>query len=247
MASKLTAQRAAVIRSLTSSVRQHGDPIAASLEQRLFPDGVPPGLTLAMVIAALAAAAEREYGRLAMVDVALAKELTDDAQYRDERDDSVADLRVVVQRSRDAMSAGFGKAAISKVGLEGRQPDVPDQLVQLARAAADLVESAELGAPALPTDRAAVAAQLRAGADRVDRSLGDVSREEREAQTLRNERDRIDLEVRRVYGGFADAFAGFASAVGLDEIANRVRPTARRRAGLPEEEDVLDPPVDPSV
>jgi len=30
-----------------------------------------------------------------------------------------------------------------------------------------------------------------------------------------------------------------ASAVGLLDVARRVRPTARRRAGLPEEEDVV--------
>lgn len=250
MASKLYIHRASVILSLTTSIDQHGEEVAARLEEELFPDGVPPNLTTALFLAAFAAAARREVEELGVADVELTKELADDGAYRNERDDAGDDQRVTVQRGRAAMIAGFGEAVLAKVGLDGEMPRDPSQLAQVSRAAADLVETAELGEPLLPTDRAAVATQLRTGAERVDRSIADVRREEREAQDLRMKRDGQDAKVRRLYSGLADAFAGFATAVGLHEVARRVRPTARRRAGLPEAEDVLvtDPIVtDPTT
>ena len=245
MASKLHTDRTQVVRSLTSSIDENGEEVAARIEEEIFPEGVPPNLTVAIFVAALAAAAQREVDGLGTADIELAKELTDDEGYRDERDDATDDARVVVQRGRAAMVAGYGEAAPAKVGLDGEMPRDAPQLAQVAKTSADLVESAELGEPVLPTDRAAVAAQLRAAGARVDRSLADVSREEREAQTLRRKRDEQDAKVRRLYGGFADAFAGLAAAAGLHEVARRVRPTTRRRAGLPEEEDVVvtDPVV----
>lgn len=243
MASKLVIKRAALIRFLVTSIRQHGDAMAVPLRQLLFPDGVPPDLTLEMVLQAFADAAEREYGVLATADVELSKELSDDLGYREERDESADELRVTVQRGRGAMTAGWGPSVLAKVGLAGEMPEDPAELAQVARAAADLVETAELGAPSLPTDRPAMASQLRESASRADRALTDVTREEREAQDLRSRRDGADAIVRRVYVGFADAFAGLAIAVGRDDVASRVRTTARRRAGQPEEQDlaVTDP------
>lgn len=124
-------------------------------------------------------------------------------------------------------------------------PTDPDPLAQKALAAADLIETADLGAPEIPVDRPAVAAYLRASATHVSTSLDHVSREKREEQAARLKRDEADALLRRVYAGFADALAGLASAVGLVDVAQRVRPTARRRAGLPEEEDVVV--ADPAV
>lgn len=251
MASKLVSKRGAVIRFLITSIRQHGDAMAVPLRQLLFPDGVPPDLTLEMVLQAMADAAEREYGVLATADIELSKELSDDLGFREVRDDSTDDLRTTVQRGRGGMVAGFGPSVLAKVGLAGEMPEDAAELAQVARAAADLVETAELGAPSLPIDRAAVASQLRESAARADRAHIDVIREEREAQDVRSRRDDADALARRVYVGFADAFAGLAIAVGRGDVASRVRTTARRRAGEPEQEDlaVTDPvdgdPTDP--
>lgn len=249
MTTKLIVNRAAVIRSLTSTVDQNADEIAEPLTQKLFPDGVPPDLTVHAFLYALATVAARDYQDLATADLELAKELSDDPAHREERDDAHADLRVTTQRARGAMIAGFGEQVLAQLGLDGELPENADALAQTARAAADRIETAELGEPLMPIDRAIVASQLRAAAARVERSLSDVQREEREAQQARSRRDEADAKLRRVYAGFADVFAGFAYAIGRDDVASRVRPTSRRRAGLPEEEDVVgtDPtPADPT-
>src|SRR5690606_24209697 len=118
------------------------------LEPLLFPDGVPADLTLAQVVKALGAAADRAYSKLATADVELAKELSDDGAHRDERDEAVAHLRVIIaQQARGAMVAGWGAPALAKVKLAGELPDNPSQLAQTARTTADLVETAELGEP----------------------------------------------------------------------------------------------------
>lgn len=247
MTTKLVANRAAVVRSLTSSVDQNAEEVAEPLERLLFPEGPPPHLTVLAFVHALAAAAAREYTTLAQAEVELVKELADDPPVRDERDDARANVRVTLQRARGAMTAGYGEQTAALVGLDGELPDNADRLAQLARAAADRVESAYLGEPLMAIDRAAVAAQLRAASARIGRSLADVKREEREAQHARGRRDEADARARRTYSGLADAFAGFAHAVGRTDIATRVRPTARRRAGLPEEGDiVLTDPTEPT-
>lgn len=249
MATKLSANRAAVIRFLVTSIRQHAEAIGVPFEKLLFPDGVPPNLTLVMFLLALADTAERIYGVLALADVQLAQELSDDAGFRTERDDAEDAMRILLHRAQGAMIAGWDERALEAVGLGGALPRGGDLLAQLGRTAAGRIETAELGPPLIAIDRPALASLLRDGAARVERSLVDVTREEREAEELRAARDQADDEARRVYSGFADAFAGFALALGHVEVADRVRPTARRRAGLPEEQDLLatDPGADPAV
>ena len=47
----------------------------------------------------------------------------------------------------------------------------------------------------------------------------------------------------RVYIGVAEIFSGLCMLAGEVELAARVRPTARRRSGLPDEEPVTPAPT----
>jgi hypothetical protein len=240
--SKMVADRMAVNRSLTSSVEQHGGAVAEPLAQLLFPDGVPDQLTFVMLIAALGAASDRAHAATADADLALSEELSDDTEARDARDGAHDNLGVALQRAKGAAIAGWGQRGAERLGLATISDD-GDQRIMQARASSSLFTTASLEAPAIPIDRAQLATQLTEAADRLEEALTSVKREEREAQAARSARDTADAKARRVYTGFADAFAGFAYAVGLDDVAARVKPTARRRAGLPEDTDVL--PTDP--
>jgi hypothetical protein len=82
-----------------------------------------------------------------------------------------------------------------------------------------------------------LADQLAAGAAQVRDALGAWKQEEREGQTAMNARDDAETKLRRTYSTVADMFTAYASMAGLDAVADRVRPTARRRAGLPEPVD----------
>lgn len=63
-----------------------------------------------------------------------------------------------------------------------------------------------------------------------------------------NTRDALVAGLSRAYSGTADLTTGMALLVDRPDVADRVRPTARRRSGLPEPEDdnpELDPIGDP--
>ena len=78
--------------------------------------------------------------------------------------------------------------------------------------------------------------------DAVNTALGNVDREKREAQlTLQAKNDATAL-LSAGYQGIADAATGLYVLAGRPDHADQIRPTARRRAGLPEPEDL--PPDD---
>lgn len=63
------------------------------------------------------------------------------------------------------------------------------------------------------------------------------AREQREEQAALLKRDRAEEALRRAYVGVTNNFVGDAQLAGLFEIAERLRPTANRRKGVPEEVD----------
>lgn len=69
------------------------------------------------------------------------------------------------------------------------------------------------------------------------KSLKDVDREEREYQAALGARDLSVEQWSLVYPNVTDALGAFYSLAGRSDLADRVRPTARRRAGQPEEAD----------
>jgi len=67
--------------------------------------------------------------------------------------------------------------------------------------------------------------------------LGDVRREEREAQVTREARNASLIGWNTSYQGVATVATGLFELAGQSALADRVRPTARRRAGLTEDAD----------
>lgn len=69
------------------------------------------------------------------------------------------------------------------------------------------------------------------------KALDDVEREKREAQATLSAKDAQVARWPVVYPGSADVVAALFVMGGWPELAEKVRPTARRRAGTPEAED----------
>jgi hypothetical protein len=65
-----------------------------------------------------------------------------------------------------------------------------------------------------------------------------VRREEREAQLTREARNAALVRWNGSYQGLADVVTGLFELAGKPALAERVRPTARRRAGLTEDADM---------
>jgi hypothetical protein len=244
--SKLVADRAAITRTVTSAAEKRAEEIAAPLEALLFPEGVPDTLTLVGVILAIGALLRRTQAGLEAKDRLLAKELGDDVAAREARDAQRTQTRNTVVGMRTMIEGMFGLAGLVRAGLSAPIPAGNDEVIQLAVSAAEQIELNELGsAEGVTLDRAALAGKLRGAAQAFDLTLELHQDEERETQIARGERDRQAELWLQVYPGVADVLAGLAFMVGRTDIADRVRPTARRRAGEPEPIDLE--PTDPRV
>ncbi len=240
--SKTVANWMLVGRTVVTAIRHFGPDFAGKLEEELFPDGPPEHLTMEKVLAALADALDRRLAAVSDADQALAAERADDDGFREARDEAWTALRSLVMGSRASVEGGYGADAAVRVGLDGPLPDNADQLVGQARTVAKLLTPANLGepgpVPGASIDPATLAAAFRAGADTLDGALTDVRSDQRENQDALNARDTALSALSSGYRGAANIMVGVAFLVGRPDVADRVRPTATRRMGRPDPQDV---------
>ena len=239
-----------VTRTVDASTRQHGEAVAEGVRAKLHPDD-GAGAELRQIIDAMRARLGADLEALRQRDIDLAVERADDAPARATRDQRIAELRAAVIRAGLLVSGAFGSETLAAAGLSGATPIAGDLLAHYADAAA--VSLRGLTPPEAfgggNVDTAVVADQLATGAAAVRDALGEVKREEREEQGARAARDEAEAKLRRTYAFVADSFSAMAFYAGLDAVAERVRPTARRRAGLPEaiDTDTGEPTVTPDA
>lgn len=240
--SKMVADRMAVSRTVLSSLEVHGPEVSAELTKVLFPKGPPKQLTIEAFLKALHDALARAVTELSEADMAHAQELADDAEPRATRDAGVAQLREKVMKLRSTLSAVYGAGILKTYGLVGETPNEPELLINVAKNTASLLTSRPITEKAqqegVTVDPKALAAGLTAAVKKLQKALDDVRREEREGQLTRKKRDEAAAVWSGRYQGVADIATGIYEVCGRAELADVVRPTARRRAGLTEEEDV---------
>ncbi|APR78830.1 Hypothetical protein A7982_04177 [Minicystis rosea] len=247
---KVVSSRIAISRTVLASVEVHGADVAKELSEILFPQGVPPTLTVPGLITALHGALSGAMEAMAVADVAHAQELSDDEAPRLARESGIAALRAQMIGLRSTFSSVYGTGILGAYGLAGETPDDPEALLQRVASTAQLLKSRPItetprqigitiDAPALGDALFATASELRA-------ALADVRREEREAQITLGRRDEAVAVWNKRYQGVADVITGIYELVGRTDLADRVRPTARRRAGLTEEADTTPAPTPPT-
>ncbi|MDI3288880.1 hypothetical protein [Polyangium sp. 15x6] len=248
--SKMVADRAAIARAVQSAATVHGPEAAADLEALLFPKGAPEKVTVADFLAALGETLGRYVASLEAADRAHAAELADDDGYRAARDERGAELKNVYSSLRELVTRSYGPAVADAYGLGSALPEDPQHLLGLAGQAEKLlrerplteqpkIKSLTLSPIAAADDLAVAMAALRS-------ALQDVEREKREAQLTQNAKDELMTRWGSVYPGVADTLAGLFTLARRPALADRVRPTARRRAGLPEAEDTAAPAQPPA-
>ena len=247
---KLVSGRVAVSRTVLSSVEVHGAEVAQELTDILFPQGPPATLTVSGLLDALHGALRSAADVMAEADVAHAQELSDDDAPRVAREAGVAALRAQMIGLRTTFTTVYGTSILGAYGLGGETPEDAEKLLQRVAGTAQLLKSRPIiepprqvgitiDAPALGDALFATAAELRA-------ALADVRREEREAQITLARRDEAVAMWNKRYQGVADIITGIYELVGRADLADRVRPTARRRAGLVEEADTAPAPTPPA-
>lgn len=244
--SKLIADRVAILRTVRAALHVHTPEIVADLEKFLFPAGPPQNLTVEGFLMALENGLVRYCDGLIIADENHATELADDGAYRAKRDADIQELRNYHTSLRDVVARNYGPEVTVAYGLAGALPEDAQMLLNTSKNAAKLLRSRPLKETArnksLKLDPIAAADDLDAYHTALTTSLEDVEREKREAQITLSAKDAQIARWPVVYSGTADAAAALFVLAGRPELAEKVRPTARRRAGTPEAEDTTTPP-----
>lgn len=240
--SKMVADRLAISATVMTSLSVHGASAAPAIEAILFPDGPPESLTVRDFLKALHDSLERNRNQLRDADLAHAAELADDEAPRAARDAAVAALRGTLTALRGNMINIYGSAVAVAYGVPSPIPESDDLLIRAATTVEQKLRERALTEASknagFAVDRAAVADVLKGLLAEVGAAAADVEREKREAQLTLKAKSAALSQWSTIYQGVADATAGLYALAGLSELSDLVRPTARRRAGLTEEEDM---------
>jgi hypothetical protein len=239
--SRMIADRVTIATTVQSALDIHATEMAPALEALLFPGGAPKDLTVAGFITALRTLLDRRTKALIDADLAHTAELADDDGYRSTRDENIAELRVYITSLRNTIVGNYGAEVAGAYGLNTPLPDDAQVLVNMAASIEKLLRTRSLAEPpkrkSLTVDPIAAADDLRALGEAVAASLNDVEREKREAQMTLNVKSEAMSAWSHGYEGVADAAAALLFLAGRPDLADRVRPTAKRRQGMPEAED----------
>lgn len=240
-ASRMVSDRVAITDTVVAAIDIHGPEAAPTLEKLLFPGGVPADLTVASFLAALGNHLRARASQLVTADRTHMTELADDEGYRAKRDDCTADTRDFLSTLRTSLGRNYGQVVAGAYGLGASIPEDPHTVLVLADNVEDLLRNRPLTEPpknkSLKIDPIAAADDLKASATALKTALGDIDREKREAQLTQTAKNEAMAAWGTSYSGVADAAAAFFLLAGRPDLSERVRPTARRRAGLPEPED----------
>lgn len=242
MSSKLILDRQNASDAVIEAVGQHlpaaTDALTAVLSPYLHPGETLPDVGLLVQLVSRRLARLRE--QMVIADEAHEEELSDDLAPREARDDTAADLWAMLSETRELLKGVFGASALPSLGFKGGIPEEPEDLAIFSRRVVAALRAGTLPPPraaAVAVDPVALVAPLADDLERLDHALDDVDREAREAEaTLRDKQAALD----RYDAGFAQCAAflvGLFSLAGDDELAQRLRPSARRPGRLSEAHD----------
>lgn len=191
-------------------------------------------------IAAIARMMATANTQLESAENAYTQEQADDPPARKRRDEANQELAQRWSDVRNQLSRRFGPTTLREYGLEGDQPSTPDALAKQAANAAKLLRAT----PRIHTSRLGDFSTL-AAADHLDEaqaelaaSLDAVTTETKELQHSLGLRDAAATNWTNVYQASATLLEGLLRLGGRPDLAERVRPTARRAIGLD-----LNPPA----
>nr|AGC72636.1 hypothetical protein [uncultured bacterium A1Q1_fos_565] len=247
--SKMAAGRLAISATVTSSATVHGPQIVEPLHAVLFPKGTAKPELTEKLLAALGDVLERAAKEVQDADLAHAAELLDDVEPRLVRDEAHAKLAATLLSLRETLAALYGPATMAAYGLSESLPELGAQLLQRGRAVESLLRKTPIAQKPLRagvTVKASVLAdELAPLVEALDKALDAVQRESREAQLTLTRKNQATAAWDQVYQGVTYAFYGLYLLAGRKDLAERIEPTARRRAGLTEEADQPHPLADP--
>jgi hypothetical protein len=163
-------------------------------------------------------------------ELAYAAEQSDDPAARAALDTAEAEARAELIENRQVYAGSFGEVEAIKAGLSAATPEGGDTLIAYAdnflkALRADPQRKNRYGTT---IDMTPNIASIEAARDRVSAAQEAVRRESRELQEAKAKRDRTQAALRAAYVQLATYYESMFRMASLDELADRLRPTARR-------------------
>ncbi|MBA2661466.1 MAG: hypothetical protein H0U74_04180 [Bradymonadaceae bacterium] len=238
----MVANKRSITETIDSSVEVNLEVLGAKLEYLLFKGPPPQPLTMALVAKAISGVLIESYEGVEVLDREVATEVGQDRVKRATRDGYVGRLRQRLISLRGNIEADFGSAAVAHLGMAGETPSNPDQLITHSR---NVVEQMAAGLsdfpPTLPDleplDLAARAEGITRDVAHLERAIAALNKDLRETQDAQNKRNLATERWNKHYSPVASIVENLFRLAEMPAHAERVRPTNRRRAGLPEPVD----------
>ncbi|MBA2664502.1 MAG: hypothetical protein H0U74_19600 [Bradymonadaceae bacterium] len=240
--SKTTVDRERIIQNVVDAIDHHLVPMAGEVVRVIYEDKPLERVTVSELFSAVGRTLVRKMGEERAADMAFALDELETEEARALRDDVFGTKVERVRAYRNGLQASYGNAVLATFGLSDQVPTTPHRLVPYAENVAMRLEKRELTQtphPGMPIfDTKAMAAELRTMNKQLEEALEGVGREVREDQLARARRDQIRASSWRTYQALTTAVEGLFRLIERDDLADRVRLTNRRRAGLPEPVDM---------
>jgi hypothetical protein len=250
MASKQVTDRQKSADSVIAAGEAHEEPVQRALADLIKPQlkkGEPLpdfGAVVKLSVKLLSAAKDR----LVQADQAHETELSDDPPVREARDAAVAGLRDALINLREMIIGAYGHPTAAKLFL-GAAPEDPVVLSRFAGEVADNLDKTKLPAPRIKgakLDPSETSASLRDKRAQLDKHLGAVAREQREAQKTLAAKNAAIPAYDRTFAGVATTLSGLLLLAGETELAAKIRPSTRRPGQTAEDAgDEADPEAPP--
>jgi hypothetical protein len=186
---------------------------------------------------------------LAEADKAHALELSDDQAPRQRRDDVTLGVRDKLLSLRELLSGAYGAAVAASYHLSEALPENSQGLLVRGRSVAERLATVPFTAAprhaSLKLRAADLAGELGELVDDLEAALASVRKEEREAQLTLERRNRASETWQEIYLSVTHMAYGTYILAGRRDLAERIEPTQRRRAGIEEEPVPAPAPAPP--
>ena len=207
--------------------------------------------TIRMFLDWLASNIEHKTEAMVAAELAYVTEQLDDPIVRARRDEAAASALGGITRTRMRIGSVWGEEGLALYGLNKPLPRLPHEVAAYARVVVDRLRKTPKTEPddiGGVIDTGILADALEGKLTPLRQALDDVNTEQRELHGTLLKRDAEVADWYEVYHGGATAMMGLYRMAGKREMAQRVRPTKRRAAGLEpapvEGEPVVLPPPD---
>lgn len=250
MPSKARSDREASARVVITSLTTHKAEIEEGLAAFLRPyakrgEALPEVGPLLEFLARALTTTLRNY---AAADDAHEAEQADDVAPREARDTSAAALRETVMDLRRALEPG-GRAVLTTFGLAAPVSEKPTEILTTGRYVLTRLEDDALPWPkprrGVSVDRKLFIEDLTAQVSALDTALAKVATETKELESTKLMRDTVESVHNAMFSLSAGLGWEVFKAAGKVELADRIRPSARRpgQTDVPPEAPAPTPPA----